>query len=43
MYLKREAQLSQLKFRYQQVWDHLSSAVTEGSLAATECVYPECE
>jgi hypothetical protein len=36
MYMKRSAQLSQLKACYQRVWDHLSSGAMEGALTSTE-------
>jgi hypothetical protein len=42
MYMKRSAQLSQLKACYQRVWDHLSSGAMEGALTSTEVTYPEC-
>ena len=43
MYMKRAAQLSQLKSRYGRVWDHLSSERIEGAFTTTEIRYPECE
>lgn len=43
MYLKRSAQLSQLKMCYQRVWEHLSTEAIDGALTSTEVVYPECE
>jgi hypothetical protein len=43
MYLKRSAQLSQLKVCYQQIWDLLAPDSIEGALTATERVYTECK
>jgi hypothetical protein len=43
LYLRRSAQLSQLKVCYQQVWDLLAPDVMEVELMASERLYPECE
>lgn len=43
MYLRRSAQLAQIKTSYARVWEHLSSERIEGALAATERLYEECE
>ena len=43
MYLKRSAQLSQLKMSYQRVWTHLSTDLDDGALTATEFIYHECQ
>jgi hypothetical protein len=43
MYLKRAAQLSQLKMVYTRVWDHLSAERMDRDPTSTEKVYAECE
>jgi hypothetical protein len=43
MYLRRSAQLSQLKASYTRVWEHLASERIEGALTGTEMLYQDCE
>jgi hypothetical protein len=43
MYVKRSAQLTQLKMCYSRVRDLLSSDRIEGELTATEMQYEACE
>lgn len=42
-FVKRSAQVSQLKACYMQVWDHLSKVSMRNALSAREVVYPECK
>jgi hypothetical protein len=42
-YIKRSAQLSQLKACYTLVWDHLSTDAVDGALSGNEVTYCECK